>query len=153
VSDSELRVNVTRDGRFDRARLARARPRVARRCRRSAPARPCGLCRTTSARTTASFACSGPAGATRATTYAGGTRAQLVIFDRWFAWRHVPRDTDTVYDACPTRDRRVLRRVNMVKSDARHRSGIAFPAGTARGIAVDFQTAGWLGAGATLSAY
>ncbi len=61
-----------------------------------------------------------PAGATRATTYADGTKAALALFSGRLAWRVTYRAaSDAVYDVLVDAvSGKLLRRANLVKSDA-----------------------------------
>ena len=63
---------------------------------------------------------SGPSGARRTTTFAGGGRAQLVVHDSRLAWRVVyPALPSAVYDTIvDATTGAILRRANLFKSDA-----------------------------------
>jgi hypothetical protein len=90
----------------------------------------------------------GPSGARRTTEFGQDTSASLVTFGGRLAWRVQYRaGDDAVYDA---RTGKVLRRVNMVKSDSPARVWERFPGSGPGGKAatVDLETNGWLGAGA-----
>ena len=156
AADSELRVNVTADGRVlnvlgspahgldpdttpraDRRRGGRA-VQDAVGVHRSLP-RDCG-----------------PAGATRATEYADGTDAELTLYKERLAWRVTYRAArDAVYDAIVDAETgRVVKKANLVKSAA----GDAlvwerYPGARAGGTAAPgtSTTLGYLTAGATCS--
>ena len=99
--DSELRVNLDRaTAHPERARRARARPRRRHHAARWTRARRCARCRTRVGVYRAVPRDRGPAGATRATTYADGTTAELALDDGRLTWRVTYRASSTaVYDA------------------------------------------------------
>ncbi len=120
AADSELRVNVAPDGRVlsvqgspaHALEVATTTPAVDAGAAVRAVQHKLGAFRVVTRR-------SGPAGARRSVAYRDGTRAALVLFDRKLAWRITYRASgDAVYDATvDAQTGRVLRSVNMVKSD------------------------------------
>ena len=95
-----------------------------------------------------------PAGVRRTTSYGDDTSAALTTFDGRLAWRVQYRaGDDAVYDATvDARTGAVLRRANMVKSEARASVWERFPGDGAGGTAatVDLEQPGWLPAAAQL---
>ena len=88
----------------------------------------------------------GPAGATRATTYADGTTAALALFDGRLAWRVSYRAaSDAVYDVLvDAASGKLLRRANLVKSDAPAKVWKNYPGATDGGNAETVDLAPWL---------
>ncbi|HEY6886251.1 MAG TPA: M36 family metallopeptidase, partial [Solirubrobacter sp.] len=95
----------------------------------------------------------GPSGAQRTTDYGDDTAASLVTSGDRLAWRVRYRaDDDAVYDATvDARTGKVLRRVNMVKSDTPALVWERFPGSGVGGTAatVNLEQNGWLSASAT----
>ena len=140
AADSELRVNVARDGRV-LSSSAIARRRTSRRhdARRSPRARRCARCRTRVGAYRALPRDEGPAGATRATTYADGTTAALTLASDRLAWRVTYRASSTaVWDMfVDAGTGHVRKRVNMVKSDVPAKVWENYPGAASGGTADD----------------
>ncbi len=154
AADSELRVNVTDDGRvlnvlgspasdLDPGTTPSLTPGEAVR----AVQEDVGVYRALPRDT-------GPAGATRATEYADGSEAQLTLFKGGLAWRVLYYASSTkVYDAfVDARTGRVLQAHNMVKSDAPASVWQRYPGAPLGGTQqpVDLETLGYLPTGANV---
>jgi extracellular elastinolytic metalloproteinase len=88
----------------------------------------------------------GPAGATRATAYDDGTTAALALWGDRLAWRVTYRAAaDAVWDVVVDADRgKVLRRVNLVKSDVPAKVWENYPGSPNGGTAVPVNLQPWL---------
>ncbi len=95
----------------------------------------------------------GPAGATRRTTYADGTTAALALFDGRLAWRVTYRAaSDAVYDVLvDASGGKLLRRANLVKSEAPAKVWKNYPGADQGGTAESVDLAPWLTSSTQLS--
>jgi hypothetical protein len=153
AADSELRVNVTRDGRVLSVLGAPAHDLDTA----TTPGLTAGEAVRAVQDDTGVYRSlprdRAPSGATRATTYADGTKAALALFSGRLAWRVTYRAAaDAVYDVLVDAESgKLLRRANLVKSDAPAKVWENYPGAVDGGTATAVDLTPWLTSGTKLS--